>query len=53
METLEQCQWCCSIVFIVDFEHTSNFGLNVEFDQTKVWWVHMEKINTFNVNKIY
>ena len=51
MKTLEQCQWRRSSVFIVNCEHISNFLLIYYFEQAKVCWVHIEKINTFK-NKI-
>ena len=51
MNTLEQCQWRRSSVFIVNCTHISNFLLIIEFEQVKVCWVHIEKINTFE-NKI-
>ena len=47
MKTLERCQWHRSRVFIVNCEHISNFLLIIDFEQAKVCWVHIEKINTF------
>ena len=47
MKTLERCQWRRSSVFIVNCEHISNFLLIIDFEQAKVCWVHIEKINTF------
>ena len=47
MKTLERCQWHCSSVFIVNYEHISNFLLIIDFEQTKVCRFHIEKINTF------
>ena len=47
MKTLERCQWHCSSVFIVNYEHISNFLLIIDFEQTKVSRFHIEKINTF------
>ena len=51
MKILERCQWCRSSVFTVNCEHISNFFLLIDFEQTKVCWVHIEKIKTFE-NKI-
>ena len=56
MKTLERCQWRHSSVFIVNGEHISNFLLIIDFEQAKVSWVHIEKINTcsnLSVSKIY
>ena len=36
-----------SSVFIVNYEHISNFVLIVDFEQTNFCWVYIEKINTF------
>ena len=36
MKALEQCQWRRSSVFIVNYEHISNFLLIINFEQTKV-----------------
>ena len=47
MATLERCQWRCSSVFIIKYEHISNFFLSVDFEQAKVCWVHIKKKNTF------
>ena len=47
MKILERCQWRHSSVFIVNCEHISSFVLSVQFEQTKVCWVHIEKKNTF------
>ena len=47
MKTLERCQWRRPSVFIVNCEHISNFLLIIDFEQAKVCWVHIEKINTF------
>ena len=46
MKTLERCQWRRSSVFIVNCEHISNFLPIIDFEQAKVFWVHIEKINT-------
>ena len=35
--------WC----LFVKCEHISNFLLIIDFEQAKVCWVHIEKINTF------
>ena len=40
-------EWRRSSVFIVNCEHTSNFLLIIDFEQAKVCWIHIEKINTF------
>ena len=47
MKTLERCQWRHSSVFIVNCEHISSFVLIAEFEQANVYWVHIEKTNTF------
>ena len=47
MKTLERCQWRHSSVFIVKCEHILIFALIVEFEQANVFWVHIEKANTF------
>ena len=47
MKTLERCQWRRSSVYIVNCKHISNFLLIVDFEQANVFWVHIEKINTF------
>ena len=51
MKTLERCQWRRPSVFIVNCEHIPNFLLIIDFEQGKVCWVHIEKINTFE-NKV-
>ena len=53
METLERCQWRCSSVYIVNCEHISNFVLIIGFEQAKVCWAYIEKINTFEGNIWY
>ena len=47
MKKLERCQLRHSSVFIVNFEHILSFVLIVEFEQANVFWVHIEKANTF------
>ena len=47
MRTLERCQWHLSRVYIVSCDHISNFLPIIDFEQAKVCWVHIEKINTF------
>ena len=47
MRTLERCQWHLSSVYIVNCDHISNFLPIIDFEQEKVCWVHIEKINTF------
>ena len=47
MKTLERCQWRRSSVYIVNCKHISDFLLIVDFEQANVFWVHIEKINTF------
>ena len=47
MMTLEWCQWRWSSVFIVNYEHVSNFVLIVDFKQAKVCQVYITKTNTF------
>ena len=51
MKTLKRSQWHRSSVFIVNYEHISNFLLVIDFEQAKVSWVHIKKVNTFE-NKI-
>ena len=46
MKTLERCQWRRSSVYIVNCD-ISKFLLIIDFEQAKVCWVHIEKINTF------
>ena len=53
METLERCQWRCFSVYIVNCEHISNFVLIIDFEQAKVCWAYIEKINTFEDNIRY
>ena len=47
MKTLERCQWRRSSVFLVNYEHVSNFVLIVHFEQANICWVHFEKTNPF------
>ena len=47
MKTLEQCQWHRSSVFFVNCEHILNFVLIVNLEQGSIWWVYIEKANTF------
>ena len=47
MKTIERCQWSHSIVIIVNCEHFSSFALIVELEQANIFWVHIEKTNTF------
>ena len=47
MKTLERCQWRLSSVFVLNSEHISNFVLIVDFEQTNICWVYVEKTNTF------
>ena len=53
MKALKRCQWRHSDVFIVNCEHISSFALIVEFDKANVYWVHIEKPNTFEYNIRY
>ena len=46
-KTLERYQWRRSSVYLVNCEHISNFFQIIDFEQVKVCWVHIEKINTF------
>ena len=46
-ETLERHQWRRSDVFIVNCEHISHFVLIVDFEHANVWWVYIEKSNSF------
>ena len=34
-------------VYIVNCKHISNFLLTIDFKQANVFWVHIEKIKTF------
>ena len=45
MKTLERCQWCHSIVFIVNRERISSFVLIVELEWENVCWIHIEMKN--------
>ena len=45
MKTLQRCQWCSSSVYIVKCEHI--LLLTIDFEKTKVCWLLIEKINTF------
>ena len=47
MNILEWSQWRHSSVFIVYCEHISSFVLVVEFEQANLFWVHIEKTNSF------
>ena len=47
MKTLERCQWRRSSVYIVNCEHISNFLIIIGFEQVKICWGNIEKINTF------
>ena len=47
MRTLERCQWRCSSIYIVICEHISNLPLIIDFEQAKICWVHIEKVDTF------
>ena len=47
MKITERCQWRLSSVCIVNCEHISNFVLIIDFEQANVFWVNIEKINTF------
>ena len=53
MKILERCQCGHSRVFIINCEHISNFVLIVEFKQANVWWVHIEKTNTWRQGRVY
>ena len=47
MKTLERCQWCRSSVYIANCKHISNILLIIDFEKANVFWVYIEKINTF------
>ena len=47
MKTLERYLWRRSRVYIVNCEHISNSLVIIDFEQAKVFRVHIEKINTF------
>ena len=53
MKSLERCQWRHSSVYIVNCEHISNFLLIIDFEQAKVCWVQIKKINTFEDKIMY
>ena len=44
---LEQCQLHRSNVYIVNCKHISNFLQTIDIEQANVFWVHIEKINSF------
>ena len=48
MKILEQCQWRRSSVFIVNYEHISDFVLIVSFKQANFYWIYFEKTSTFD-----
>ena len=48
MKILEQCQWRRSSVFIVNYEHISDFVLIVSFEQANFYWIYFEKTSTFD-----
>ena len=47
MKTLERCQWRRSSFYIVNCKHISNILLIIDFEKANVFWVYIEKINTF------
>ena len=47
MKTLERCQWRRSRVYIVNCKHVSNILAIKDLEKANVFWVHIEKINTF------
>ena len=47
MKSLEWCQWRRSSAYIGNCEYISNFLLIIDFEQAKVCWVNIVKINTF------
>ena len=47
MKTLERCQWRRSSAYIVKCKHISNILVIIKFEKANVFWVHIEKINTF------
>ena len=48
MKILEQCQWRRSSVFVVNYEHISDFVLIVSFEQANFYWIYFEKTSTFD-----
>ena len=47
MKILERCQKRHFCVVIVNCEHISSFVLIVEFEQANLFWVHIDKTNSF------
>ena len=39
--------WRLSSVYIVNCKHISNILVIIDFEKANVFWVHNEKINTF------
>ena len=46
-------QWRRSSVFLVNCEHTSNFTLILDFERANVYWVHIEKTNSWRKYWVY
>ena len=46
-KTQERCQWRRSNAYIVNCKHISIFFLFIDFEQANVFWIPIEKINTF------
>ena len=53
MKTIERCQWRCSSIYIVNYEHISNFLLIIDPGEAKIYSVHIEKMNTFEDKIMY
>ena len=47
IKTPERRQWRRSSIFIINCKHISSFVLIVDFEQTNVCFVHIEKVNMF------
>ena len=47
MKTQKRSQWRRSSVYIVNCKHISNILVIIDFEKANVFWVYIEKINTF------
>lgn len=53
MKMLERCHWRLYSVFIVHCKHISNFVLIIDFEHPNIYWVHIDKKNTFQDKNEY
>ena len=53
MKALERYQWRRSSVYIINCKHISNVLLTIDFEQANIFWIHIEKINTFEDKIMY